>query len=89
MSHNKLHKNFWKRSSPAPDLTIFGHMSEDLEKSTEGVNGTAADTARSDNSARIKRMRSWMGIKSNAPYMGHADNNEPLLPGEGHSGWNR
>jgi len=45
--------------------------------------------ANETHSAQVKKRRGWLGVKSNGSWGGHADNNEPLLPGEGHSGWNR
>lgn len=48
------------------------------------------ETIKPGSSDRVKRMRGWLGIKSNAPSRGHADDNGgPLLYGDGHSGWNR
>lgn len=52
------------------------------------VNKALAD-AEKRKEERVKRMRGWLGVKSSGSWGGHADNNEPLLPGEGHSGWNR
>ncbi len=62
-------------------------MDENQEKSVENKETEAAKAkATSD---RVKRMRGWLGINSNTSFGGHADSFEPLLPGEGHSGWNR
>lgn len=50
-----------------------------------------AESPKSEQTAisRVKRMRGWLGTTSSTAFHSHADNNEPLLPGEGHSGWNR
>lgn len=65
-------------------------MNENSEKSEidkQNPEGAAAKSA--SKSDRVRRMRGWLGIKSTSPSHGHADSNEPLLYGEGHSGWNR
>lgn len=40
-------------------------------------------------SARVKKMRGWLGVKSSSPSHGIGGDLGPLLDGEGHCGWNR
>ena len=40
-------------------------------------------------SARIKRMRGWLGVKSTSPLHGYDDGGGGVVYGDGHSGWNR
>jgi hypothetical protein len=46
-----------------------------------------ADAAKA--SARIKRMRGWLGVKSTSSHGGYADDSGGVVYGDGHSGWNR
>lgn len=64
---------------------------EDSKNTTAetGTNNESSGASFPAPSARIKRMRGWLGVKSSGFSGGHADSFEPLLPGEGHSGWNR
>lgn len=39
-------------------------------------------------SARIKRMRGWLGVKSTSSLGGYDDGGD-VAYGDGHSGWNR
>lgn len=61
-------------------------MDNELKNPESGINNDEVEKAKI---ARIKRMRGWLGVKSSGISGGHADSFEPLLPGEGHSGWNR
>lgn len=40
-------------------------------------------------SARIKRMRGWLGVKSTSTLHGYDDGGGGVVYGDGHSGWNR
>lgn len=40
-------------------------------------------------SARIKRMRGWLGVKSSSSLGGYDDGGGGVVYGDGHSGWNR
>lgn len=40
-------------------------------------------------SARIKRMRGWLGVKSTSSLGGYDDDGGGVAYGDGHSGWNR
>jgi hypothetical protein len=40
-------------------------------------------------SARIKRMRGWLGVKSTSSLGGYDDGGGGVVYGDGHSGWNR
>ncbi len=58
-----------------------GSNLQETERS-ETVNGLA-------NSARIKRMRGWLGVKSSSTLHGYDDGGGGVVYGDGHSGWNR
>ncbi|PWJ35822.1 hypothetical protein [Fibrobacter succinogenes] len=69
------------------------------EKHIETGTNLAADSASSEqasaassqtpSSARIKRMRGWLGVKSTSSLGGYDDGGGGVVYGEGHSGWNR
>ncbi|MBR3670998.1 MAG: hypothetical protein IKN70_13500 [Fibrobacter sp.] len=69
------------------------------EKRIETGTNLAADSASSEqasaassqtpSSARIKRMRGWLGVKSTSSLGGYDDEGGGVVYGEGHSGWNR
>lgn len=40
-------------------------------------------------SARIKRMRGWLGVKSTSSLGSYDDGGGGVVYGDGHSGWNR
>ena len=42
-----------------------------------------------DSATRIKKMRTWLGVKGSAHFTSNDENDEPLYYGDGHSGWNR
>lgn len=46
-----------------------------------------ADAAKT--SARIKRMRGWLGVKCTSSLHGYDDGGGGVVYGDGHSGWNR
>ncbi|OWV15538.1 hypothetical protein B7990_13930 [Fibrobacter sp. UWB4] len=53
---------------------------------------TPADKAtpsQAPSSARIKRMRGWLGVKSTSSLGGYDDGGGGVVYGDGHSGWNR
>lgn len=55
-------------------------------------NQTPADKAtpsQTPSSARIKRMRGWLGVKSTSSLGGYDDGGGGVVYGDGHSGWNR
>lgn len=45
-------------------------------------------SAKAPSSARIKRMRGWLGVKSSSSLGGYDDGGD-VAYGDGHSGWNR
>ena len=49
----------------------------------------AAAPSQTQSSARIKRMRGWLGVKSTSSLGGYDDNGGGVAYGDGHSGWNR
>jgi hypothetical protein len=69
------------------------------EKRIETGANLAADSASSEqasaapsqtpSSARIKRMRGWLGVKSTSSLGGYDDGGGGVVYGDGHSGWNR
>ena len=66
---------------------IFVHMA-DL-KEDEKKNGSDNVAAKTSSSARIKKMRAWLGgCVPTAPEV-FTEEDEALYYGEGHSGWNR
>lgn len=48
-----------------------------------------ATPSQTPSSARIKRMRGWLGVKSTSSLGGYDDGGGGVVYGEGHSGWNR
>ena len=62
----------------------------DMLDETQGSNlqeKSCADAAKT--SARIKRMRGWLGVKSSSTLHGYDDGGGGVVYGDGHSGWNR
>ena len=49
----------------------------------------AAASSQAHSSARIKRMRGWLGVKSTSSLGGYDDGGGGVVYGDGHSGWNR
>jgi len=49
----------------------------------------AAAPSQAHSSARIKRMRGWLGVKSTSSLSGYDDGGGGVVYGDGHSGWNR
>lgn len=71
------------------DRFLRGNMT-DLPNEKQNVNlqeKSCADAAKT--SARIKRMRGWLGVKSTSSLGGYADDSGGVVYGDGHSGWNR
>jgi hypothetical protein len=62
-------------SSENQNLELQGAKRTDIEKDAS--------------SARIKRMRGWLGVKSTSSLGGYDDNGGGVAYGDGHSGWNR
>lgn len=68
-------------------------MDNDLNKSA-GTDFAALEPATpaaeaSASSARVKRMRGWLGVKSSTPSYGHGDDGGPVSYGDAPNGWNR
>ena len=62
----------------------------DMPNEKQGSNlqeKSCADAAKT--SARIKRMRGWLGVKSTSTLHGYDDGGGGVVYGDGHSGWNR
>lgn len=57
---------------------------DDGNAATKKAAGASAAT-----SARIKRMRGWLGVKSTSSLHGYDDGGGGVVYGDGHSGWNR
>jgi hypothetical protein len=55
----------------------------------DGCEGNAGDKNTAATSARIKRMRGWLGVKSTSSLGGYDDDGGGDAYGDGHSGWNR
>ena len=55
----------------------------------EGACAENAASSSAATSARIKRMRGWLGVKSTSPLHGYDDGGGGVVYGDGHSGWNR
>ena len=49
----------------------------------------SAASSQTPSSARIKRMRGWLGVKSTSSLGGYDDGGGGVVYGDGHSGWNR
>ena len=69
-----------------PDSLTNKQSPADKVASSE-QNSTAPSQAPS--SARIKRMRGWLGVKSTSSLGGYDDGGGGVVYGDGHSGWNR
>lgn len=71
-------------------MSIFTHMNEEQKlqdkSAAETAAATAAEKAKAD---RIKRMRGWMGIKSDVETRNIGGNFEPLVDVDAPNGWNR
>ncbi len=64
-------------------------MEIDSKNPTENEAAVSQDSAAKNSSARVKRMRGWLGIKSTTASHVLYDNSEAPVYGDGHSGWNR
>lgn len=93
-----LHKGTMKKLYKiAKKMYLYGRIffaggsdMADLLDETQGSNlqeKSCADAAKT--SARIKRMRGWLGVKSTSSLGGYADDSGGVVYGDGHSGWNR
>lgn len=61
-----------------------------LEPATPAASQAATPAAEaSASSARVKRMRGWLGVKSSSPSYGHGDDGGPVSYGDAPNGWNR
>ena len=58
------------------------------EKAASSEQASAAPS-QTPSSARIKRMRGWLGVKSTSSLGGYDDGGGGVVYGDGHSGWNR
>lgn len=80
-------------------MSIFTHMNEEqklqgnsgAEQGADNAAATAAATAAAEKAKadRIKRMRGWMGIKSDVETRNIGGNFEPLVDVDAPNGWNR
>jgi len=72
-------------------LSIFTHMNEEQKLQDKSAAETAAETAAAEKAKadRIKRMRGWMGIKSDVETRNIGGNFEPLVDVDAPNGWNR
>ncbi len=61
-------------------------MQNELPQETERPIASGSTTP---TSARIKRMRGWLGVKSTSSLGGYDDEGGGVAYGDGHSGWNR
>ncbi len=69
-----------------PDFEINNQSPADKVASPEQA---AAAPSQTHSSARIKRMRGWLGVKSTSSLGGYDDGGGGVVYGDGHSGWNR
>jgi len=69
-----------------PDSINDNQSSADKVASSEQA---AAAPSQTQSSARIKRMRGWLGVKSTSSLGGYDDGGGGVVYGDGHSGWNR
>jgi hypothetical protein len=61
-------------------------IQDELPQETTRANDSGSTTS---SSARIKRMRGWLGVKSTSSLGGYDDGGGGVVYGDGHSGWNR
>ena len=71
---------------PGAFFGIFVYMADLKEEKKNGSDNAAAKT---NSSARIKKMRAWLGGNGPAAPEVFTEEDEALYYGEGHSGWNR
>lgn len=64
-------------------------MAEILEEKQNANLQEVGCTETAKASARIKRMRGWLGVKSSSSLGGYDDDGGGVAYGDGHSGWNR
>jgi len=69
-----------------PDPITNKQSSADKVASSEQ---TAVAPSQTPSSARIKRMRGWLGVKSTSSLGGYDDGGGGVVYGDGNSGWNR
>ncbi len=63
-------------------------MENDVQNQVGGNSGASEDGSAKP-AARVKKMRGWLGVKSEGR-VGHFDDGGGFVDyGEGHSGWNR
>lgn len=69
-----------------PDSLTNNQSPADKPASSEQA---AVAPSQTSSSARIKRMRGWLGVKSTSSLGGYDDGGGGVVYGDGHSGWNR
>ena len=69
-----------------PDSITNNQSPADKAASSEQASAASSQTP---SSARIKRMRGWLGVKSTSSLGGYDDGGGGVVYGDGHSGWNR
>ena len=69
-----------------PDFETNNQSFADKAASSEQASAAPSQTS---SSARIKRMRGWLGVKSTSSLGGYDDGGGGVVYGDGHSGWNR
>ncbi len=69
-----------------PDSLTNNQSPADKAASSEQASAAPSQTL---SSARIKRMRGWLGVKSTSSLGGYDDGGGGVVYGDGHSGWNR
>ena len=74
------------RKSNMPDSLTNKQSPADKAASSEQASAASSQTP---SSARIKRMRGWLGVKSTSSLGGYDDGGGGVVYGDGHSGWNR
>ena len=84
LGRKRLMNNFYYLSMP--ESFNDKQSSADKTASSEQV---AAAPSQAPSSARIKRMRGWLGVKSSSSLGGYDDGGGGVVYGDGHSGWNR
>ena len=60
-----------------------------LSSADKAASSEQTALSQTPSSARIKRMRGWLGVKSSSSLGGYDDEGGGVVYGEGHSGWNR
>ena len=74
------------RKSNMPDSINDKQSPAEMVASSEQASAAPSQTP---SSARIKRMRGWLGVKSTSSLGGYDDGGGGVVYGDGHSGWNR